>query len=160
MKRILFCLLLSLGTAQAQVTTLFLVRHAEKLDQTDSSPLTERGQLRAKKLAELLRDADVQAVYSTDYVRTRETARPLAEARNLPVQTYPAQDAKFAETLRKQHAGQRVLVVGHSNTIPKLVNVLAGTQLPNLADTEYDAVFVVTIPSTGTPSVVTLRVNF
>jgi broad specificity phosphatase PhoE len=159
MKRIFFFLLLGLGTARAQVTTLFLVRHAEKLDQTDASPLTERGQLRAKKLAEFLRDADIQAVYSTDFVRTRETARPLAEARKLTVQTYPAHDAAFAEALRKQHHGQRVLVVGHSNTIPKLVNALAGTNLTNLADSEYDAVFVVTIPEKGTPSAVTLRVN-
>lgn len=156
-----FLLLTSLACAQQPepATTIFLVRHAEKADQTDSSPLTDRGKARADKLAELLRDANVQAVFSTAFVRTRETARPLAERRNLPVQTYDAKDAGFAKTLLKAHVGQRVLVVGHSNTIPKLVNTLAGTNLPNLADTEYDGLFVVTVPKTGPPTVLTLRFN-
>lgn len=156
-----FLLVTSLACAQQPEasTTLFLVRHAEKADQTDASLLTDRGKARAEKLADMLRDANVQAVYSTAYVRTRETARPLAERRSLTVQTYNAKDAGFAETLLKAHAGQRVLVVGHSNTIPKLVNALAGTSLPNLTDTEYDALFVVTVPKTGPPTVLTLRFN-
>jgi 2,3-bisphosphoglycerate-dependent phosphoglycerate mutase len=159
MKKLVFFFLLGLGFAHAQVTTLILVRHAEKLNTTDTSTLTDRGRARAQKLAELLRDADIEVVYSTKYVRTRETARPLAEARKLPVQTYDGHDAKFAETLRRQHRGQRVLVVGHSNTIPKLLNALAGTTRPDLGDAEYDAVFVVTLPERGTPVVLTLRLN-
>lgn len=140
-------------------TTLFLVRHAEKADQTDASPLTGRGKSRAAKLAETLRDANVQAVYSTAYVRTRETARPLAEKHGLTVQPYEAKDEGFAKILLKAHEGQRVLVVGHSNTIPKLVNALAGTNLSNLNDAEYDALFVVTVPRRGPPTVLTLRLN-
>lgn len=156
-------LLLLTGLTRAQhpesATTIFLVRHAEKADQTDASPLTDRGKARAEKLAETLRDANVQTVYSTNFVRTRETARPLAEKRGLTVQTYDGHDANFAKTLLKAHAGRRVLVVGHSNTIPKLVNALAGTSLPNLVDSEYDALFVVTVQKTGPPTVLTLRLN-
>ncbi len=163
MRNLLFFLLLGLTAAQAQQpetsTTIFLVRHAEKADQTDASPLTEKGKARAERLAETLRDANVQAVYSTAYVRTRETGRPLAEKSGLTVQTYEAKDEAFAKTIVKNHAGQRVLVVGHSNTIPKLVNALAGTTLSNLADTEYDALFVVTVPKNGPPTVLTLRLN-
>ncbi|MBC7892991.1 MAG: histidine phosphatase family protein [Sphingobacteriaceae bacterium] len=163
MRNLFFFLLLGLTTAFAQQpetsTTLFLVRHAEKADQTDTSPLTERGKARAEKLAEMLRDATVQAVYSTNYVRTRETGRPLAEKRGLTVQPYEAKDEGFAKTIVEKHGGQRVLVVGHSNTIPKLVNALAGTNLSNLNDDEYDALFVVTVPKRGTPQVVVLRLT-
>ena len=161
MRNLVVYFLLVAGTALAQqpeaATTIFLVRHAEKADQTDASPLTDRGKARAEKLAETLRDANVQTVYSTNFVRTRETARPLAEKRGLTVQTYDGHDANFANTLLKAHEGQRVLVVGHSNTIPKLVNALAGTSLPNLTDTEYDALFVVTVPRRGPPTALTLR---
>lgn len=163
MRLLLSVFLFTANFAQAQQpetsTTLFLVRHAEKADQTDASPLTERGKARAEKLAETLRDANVQAVYSTDYVRTRETARPIAEKRGLTVQTYEAKDESFAKAILKTHAGQRVLVVGHSNTIPKLVNALAGTALLNLKDDEYDALFVVTVPKNGPPTALTLRFN-
>lgn len=163
MRVLTFVFLLLTGLARAQQpeapTTLFLVRHAEKANQTDASPLTDRGKARAEKLADLLRDANVRAVFSTNYVRTRETARPLAERRNLTVQPYDPKDEAFAKTLLKAQAGRRVLVVGHSNTIPKLVNALAGTSLPNLADSEYDALFVVTVPRRGPPAVVTLRYN-
>lgn len=161
MRLLLLLFFLPLGLARAQrpesATTIFLVRHAEKADQTNASPLTERGKARAQKLAETLRDANVRAVFSTDFVRTRETAQPLAERRGLPVQSYDAKDAGFSKMLLKNHEGQRVLVVGHSNTIPKLVNALVGTSLPNLADSEYDALFVVTVPKTGPPTVLTLR---
>jgi len=161
MRLLLLLFLITVGVVRAQqpesATTFFLVRHAEKADLTDASPLTERGKARADKLAEMVRDADVRAVYSTNFVRTRETARPLAEKRGLTVQTYDGKDEGFAKTLLKAHAGQRVLVVGHSNTIPKLINALAGTNLPNLTEAEYDALFVVTVPKTGPPTVLTLR---
>ncbi len=87
-----FVFLLTGLLARAQqsetTTTLFLVRHAEKADQTAASPLTEKGKARAEALANLLRDANVGAVFSTNFIRTRETARPLAEKRSLTVQLY------------------------------------------------------------------------
>ncbi|MCY7353434.1 MAG: histidine phosphatase family protein [Cytophagaceae bacterium] len=159
---LVFLLAGAMTFAQAQqpeaVTTIFLVRHAEKLNNTDESPLTEVGKARATALAKLLQDAGIQAVYSTKYVRTQETARPLAESRNVAAQTYEANDAAFTKLLLKKHKGRRVLVVGHSNTVPAMLNALTRkTSFVDLKADEFDALFVVTIPKTGAPAVLTLR---
>ena len=138
----IFALSFTLSFSQ---TTIFLVRHAEKVDSSRDPDLSLDGKARAVRLMELLQDANVKAVYSTDYIRTRETARPLAEKRNLSVETYRPFDEAMVTGLKSSQAGN-VLVVGHSNTIPDLVNKLIGeTRYEQLADTEYSKLFVVTI---------------
>lgn len=138
------------ATAEAAVeaapATLYLVRHAEKADDgTDDPPLTDAGTARAQHLAAMLADAGIDAVYATRYRRNQETAAPLAEALGVPVTTYAAQGAALADTLRARHAGQDVLVVGHSNTVPQLLDALVGADAyDDLSEQEYDALFVVT----------------
>ncbi len=140
-------------------TTLFIVRHAEKVDDgTKDPPLADEGHARAEALARLLRDAGLNAVYATPYRRTQETAARLAEQLNLHVTTYEAQGAALADTLRSRHTGQQVLVVGHSNTVPMLLNALLGAErYQQLGEMEYDALFVVTLAENGTAGVALLR---
>lgn len=129
----------------AKVTTFILVRHAEKADDGTSDPgLTAGGQSRAQKLAAMLAPAGVDAVFSTPYQRTRATVAPLAEMARLEVQEYDPQDQDFASGLLGDHAGETLLIVGHSNTIPGMVNALTGTSTyGNLDDMEYDKLFIV-----------------
>lgn len=125
------------GHAEAMV---FAVRHAEKADGPDPG-LTERGRARARALADLLADAGITHVFSSDYRRTRETAEPLAARLGLPVLTYDAR--KLPALVERLNAlTGRVLVVGHSNTTPALVDLLGGDPGPPIDEgSEYDRLY-------------------
>lgn len=128
-------------------TTLILVRHAEKAEDGTSDPvLTPLGRARAQRLAAMLAPAGVSAVYSTPYKRTRLTAQPLAEQEEINLKNYDPRDSNFPSELIRQHPGETILVVGHSNTIPMMVNTLTGsTTYEQLEETEYDKLFVVSV---------------
>jgi broad specificity phosphatase PhoE len=124
---------------------VFLVRHAEKVDHSRDADLSPEGYERARELARTLADAGIERIYSTDYIRTRETARPLAELLGNEVVLYdPRELHRLAEELKR--AGGRHLVVGHSNTSPALVEILGGDPgIPILEETEYDRLYVISI---------------
>tara|TARA_R110000787_G_scaffold76784_3_gene169136 strand:+ start:564 stop:1079 length:516 start_codon:yes stop_codon:yes gene_type:complete len=124
--------------------TIYLVRHAEKQAGDDPS-LTPAGAERAALLAETLRDAGIVRIYSTDYARTRETAAPLAKAVSAAVTLYnPSDLSAFASQLKNESG--IVLVVGHSNTTPALVESLGGDPGPEINEAaEYDRLYVVSI---------------
>mgnify|MGYP000342000450 CR=1 FL=1 len=124
----------------AQDFTLYLVRHAEKQQAQSNPSLTECGLFRANQLAQILSFEKFQHVYSTQYKRTRETATPLATAQNLPIKYYaPNALEQFAFQLKKQQAN--ALIVGHSNTTPMLVNLLAETNLAKLSEDEFSMLY-------------------
>jgi broad specificity phosphatase PhoE len=127
-------------------TTLLVVRHAEKPGQADS--LSAAGAARARELAHVAANAGVRAIYRTDTARNRLTAAPLAEALGLSARVYAAKeyDALIARIFA-EHEGETVLVVGHSNTVTKIVAAAGGPALDDLSETEYDTLFVVTIPA-------------
>jgi broad specificity phosphatase PhoE len=139
-------LLLPLAPAAAQEeadgTVVFLVRHAETVpDGTRDPALSADGQTRAGRLAALLADAGLDAVYTTDYARTRGTAGAVAERLGLDVTVYdPVRLGTFAEALEAR--GGRVLVVGHSNTTPELVTALGGRPGAPIEETEHDRLYV------------------
>jgi broad specificity phosphatase PhoE len=133
-------------TAQETPTLVLLVRHAERADDgSDPNPeLSETGRARAECLAESLGDAGVDRIFSTTYIRTRRTARPLAERLGLDIEPYDARGlGDFAETLGAM--GGTVLVVGHSNTTPDLVRALGGDPVRPIEHDEYDRLYAVTV---------------
>ena len=145
-------------------TTMIFVRHAEKaLTPVDDPALTPAGQLRAGELARQLVDADVvagiDAVYSTDYRRTVQTAQPVADALNLPVNLYePDDNEAVLERILKEHKGKIILVVGHSDTLPALIADLGASKLvPPIAESEYDNIYLVSIPWFGKTKTIRLR---
>ncbi len=144
---------------QASVTTIFLVRHAEKITPVSSDPpLTQEGTVRAQELAYLLKHVQLDAVYSTPYLRTRHTGLPTAHAKGLEIQYYKPGDKGFIERLLKEHPGGTVLVIGHSNTIPSLANQLLGQEkFSQLDDAIYDNLFITTVPAQGQPQVLRIR---
>ena len=145
-------------------TTVIFVRHAEKAALPADDPgLSDAGVRRATELARQLVDADVvagvDAVYATPYRRTQETARYVADALDLPVNTYDAANTeRIMEKIVKRHKGQVILVVGHSNTLPELIgNMGASKRVPAIDEDEYDNIYIVSIPWFGKTKTIRLR---
>ena len=141
--------------ADAEAVVVYLVRHAERAeDGTDDPPLALSGQIRVQVLRQLLADARLTHVHTTDWKRTRETARPLAEALGVEPSIYDPTDLEgFATTLIATPA--KHLVVGHSNTTPMLVEALGGDPSGPIDEFEYDRLYIVVIPP-GQPPVTTI----
>jgi len=129
--------------------TVYLVRHAEKRLETPDPELSEAGKVRADLLARDLNGTGIEYIHSTDLIRTRETARPVAEKLGLAVDLYdPGDLTGLAAQIRAM--GGVHLVVGHSNTTPDMVTALggdAGTPIDE-AD-EYDRLYVVRLGDRG-----------
>ena len=148
---VLLVLLFSQQLIAAEASRIYLVRHAEKVDQSSESLLTELGSARAERLAELLADEPLTHIFSTPYNRTLLTARPTADSQGIAISEYDGgQLQAFADELLKLEG--QILVVGHSNTTPVLVNHLVGTEFPFLEDNIYDRVYVVSISAKGEAS--------
>lgn len=149
-------------------TTVIVVRHAEKAtDGGDDPHLSDAGKVRAERLAAVLRDAHVGAVYVTQFKRTRETAEPSAAAFKSPIAAVNVDSkdiagyvSRLAKQIRDKHAGETVLVVSHSNTVPQIVEALTAVKVPAIKDDEYSRLYVITIPATGHPSVVAAQYGY
>ena len=145
-------------------TTVIFVSHAEKaLAPADNPGLSEAGKVRAAELARQLVVADVvagvDAIYSTSYRHTEETALPVANALNIPIRHYDASNVtSIMDDIVKAHKGKIVLVVGHSNTVPEMIgNMGASKNVPEIDDSEYDNIYVVSIPWFGKTKTIRLR---
>lgn len=144
------------------ITTYYLIRHAEK-DRSDSSnhnpDLTEAGKQRAENWAKVLKDINFDAIYSTDYNRTLQTATPLARHNNLEILNYDP-DKLYSEEFKNMTSGKTVMVVGHSNTTPQFVNrILGEKKYENIDDSENGALFIVHVFSNGDTMSKVLYIN-
>jgi broad specificity phosphatase PhoE len=132
--------------AQQKVTTVILIRHAEKMVDGSSDPdLTESGRTRAVLLADLLSKAKIDAIYSTHYRRTENTVAPLAQRHGLIVQNYDGGKMPEVDAMLAKHQGGTIVICGHSNTTPAIVNYLTGhkDEFKTFDDTDYGNVVIV-----------------
>lgn len=137
------------GAPAGASATVYLVRHGETEGEGSGRALSAAGRARAEALAELLAGAGVEAIYTTDLRRTRETAAPLAARLGLEPRLYDPDDlAGFAAQLRR--AAGTLLVVGHSNTTPELVALLGGEPGAPIAEDEHDRLYRLELPSGAT----------
>ncbi len=153
---VMAAVLVSIAPAPASAQQLvYLVRHAERADggsmaataQTDPL-LSDVGKARAERLAVMLAEAGITAIYATQYHRTRDTGQPLATKLGLIVQTHPSRDTPgLVAKLKASHANDIVLVIGHSNSVPDAIKALGGPEF-TMADDEYGTLFVL-VPATG-----------
>jgi phosphohistidine phosphatase SixA len=135
---IILCLLLSL---EASSTTIYLMRHAEKLSGKDPE-LTKIGKQRAQQLATLLKKVNITHIFSTGYKRTFQTAQPLATKLGKEIVFYdPRQLKEFAEKL--QGLNGNILVIGHSNTTPELTHLLSKQPIKPLTEMDYGDLYQV-----------------
>ena len=146
----------TVASSEQNDLVVFLVRHAEKKSGSDPI-LTLQGQQRAELLAQMLHNAGIGHVHSSDYRRTRLTAEPVATALGIPVTIYDAGNLQAVADYLKT-AGGRHLVVGHSNTTPALVALLGGDPGAAIAEkSEYDRLYIVTLTQRGGVETVLLR---
>ncbi len=131
-----------------ETTTYYLIRHAEKdrTDKTNRNPnLNENGLKRAEKWAEYFKDIELGAVYSTNYNRTKQTAKPTAESKKLEVLSYNPRTL-YDSIFQSATEGKTVLIVGHSNTTPVFANKILGEKMyENMDDHDNASLYIVTI---------------
>lgn len=131
-----------------EVSTFYFIRHAEKDRSNPDNPdpeLIQRGLGRAMHWAEILNHVPLDAIYSTDYARTTMTAAPTSVKKDITVQYYDPSTLDI-EKLKADHLGQHVLVVGHSNTTPDLVNKMLGEpRYEAMDDADNGSLFIVTL---------------
>ncbi len=141
--------------AEDDAVIVYLIRHAEKADDgTSDPPLAIAGKIRVQVLLRLLGDVEFTGVHTTDYRRTRETARPFAQRAGVEARVYDPRDLEaFASFVRMQPG--RHLVAGHSNTTPRLVASLGGKPFGDIDELEYDRLYIVSILP-GRPPLTTL----
>ncbi len=145
--------------------TVILVRHAEKAEEKLSDPLlSAAGLVRAESLAAALKDAGVVAILTSPLQRTILTAQPLAKARRITPQVIVLERGGIARhveavvaAIRKLGAGDVVLVVGHSNTVPAIVEALGGPSMPMLCESDYANLLVLTADAAGGVRVIRSR---
>jgi broad specificity phosphatase PhoE len=150
---IILSLLFIASPVFAADTVIVVVRHAEKSTDDPKDPsLSEQGSARANKLAEVLKDAGVKAVYTTQYKRTQQTGLPTATQSGMQLEVRPAtkENAKsyssdLLKEIQKKHKGQTVLIVGHSNTVPEIVKDITGLDVTPIGENEFDRVYLITL---------------
>jgi broad specificity phosphatase PhoE len=133
---------------------IVLVRHAERAETGNDPALTAAGKGRAALLARMLREAGVTAIFTSTFRRTKETAAPLAAALHLIPQVL--QDDPAAARHQIQSGGDRVLVVGHTNTIPAVITAFDGPPDVVIGEAEFDRLFVLTVGH-GQPALLAMR---
>lgn len=138
-------ILLCLSFFACKTTTYYVSRHAEKAGSMAADPpLTAEGEKAALDLRNFLQGKKLGAVYSSNFVRTKATARPTADQHNLPVTVYNAQQSAALVDSLKGVNKHNVLIVGHSNTVDDVVNRFVGTgAVSDLPETEYGSLFIV-----------------
>jgi phosphohistidine phosphatase SixA len=138
--------------------TLYLVRHAEKQSDGSHDPvLTRAGEQRAVQLSNWFQDKAIKNIWSSDYHRTRDTAKPLLSSLGLALNIYDPRDLS-ALTEKLLHAQQNALVVGHSNTTPELARLLCECEVDDMDESEYDRLIVISVVD-GETQFETLRQN-
>lgn len=149
-----------LTTFSRPVTTVILVRHAEKkIEPENPDPdLSLEGQTRAQEIARMFADSGIQTIYATQFKRTQQTVGPLANRLGIPIIAIDAkQSAEVVRRITTDNRGQTVFVAGHNNTIPEIVNMLSGEKFGNIPESEFDNMFIVTIYRFGKAKVVRLK---
>ena len=153
-----------------KVTTVFLVRHAERADAPrEDPPLLETGTARSQLLARILGKAGIKAIYTSQFLRTKATAEPLAKQLDVasvvvtlkmsasnPREVSSESIKEIADKI-SQSPGENALVIGHSNSVPEVIKALGGDVVPAIDEKEFDDLFVVTVYAKGKARVIHLK---
>ena len=148
------------ATFSRPLTTVILVRHAEKkLEPDNPDPdLAPEGVARPQEIVRVFAGAGVNAIYATQYKRTQQTVKPLADRTGVHVTLLDSkQTDELVNQIQTTHRGQTIFVAGHNNTVPAIVSVLSNENLPPIPDNEYDNLFIVTIYRFGKAKVTKLK---
>ena len=147
------------ATAQQspRTTTVVLVRHAEKVSTAPDAVLSPAGQQRAECLAQVLKEAGIKRIIVSDAKRTQQTADPLAKALGIKPVVVPAKDINTLVRDVFYGAGGNALVVGHSDTVPLVIQRVQAGTVPPIGENEYDGLYVLTVLEGSSTPVVKLH---
>jgi broad specificity phosphatase PhoE len=148
------------ATFSRPLTTVILVRHAEKkLEPDNPDPdLAPEGVERAQQIARVFAEAGVNAIYATQYKRTQQTVKPLADRIRVPVTLLNSnQTDELVSRIQTTHRGQTIFIAGHNNSVPAIVSLLSNETFPQIPESEYDNLFIVTIYRFGKAKVTKLK---
>jgi broad specificity phosphatase PhoE len=157
----LYCLLLFMGgvlvttTLPAQVTKIFIVRHADRDGNLDALKVPQ-GPKRAEELKRILKNTGIDSIYSTNTNRTRSTAEPLANFLGITTALY-SNSNRVIDTILKKHLNKEILVVGHSNTVDSLIKRCGCPGIGLIPDTQFDNLYLVIITRPAKPALVRRR---
>lgn len=145
----------------AQPITVILVRHAEKKvvpPENKDPDISADGEARAKEIARMFSGAGITAIYATQYKRTQQTVKPLADQIRVPfTQVEAKKTSDLVALIRARNAGETVFVAGHNNTVPEIIAALGGPQFPIIPETEFDNLYILTIQKDGVAKLVKLK---
>ncbi len=138
-------LIVQLSFAQQKTTTIYFIRHAEKVDSSKNPDLSTSGLKRAAHWNEIFSETPFDAIYSTDFTRTKQTATPTSINQKIDITIYDAKNIDF-QKFKTDNLGKTVLVVGHSNSIPEFVNKLINQNVyPTVEETTFGNLYIVTL---------------
>lgn len=141
--------------------TVILVRHAEKAvvpPENKDPDISMEGEKRAAELAKMFGDAGIGAIFVSQYKRTQQTVKPLADKLGIAPTPIEAQKTpELIKQIRAQKAGQVVFVAGHNNTVPEVIAALGGPKLPIIPETQYDNLYILTVNSDGSAKLLKLK---
>jgi broad specificity phosphatase PhoE len=158
-KVVVFLLLLLVGSLPGfGQRTVVVVRHADKIDDTDDAVLSPTGEDQAKRLAHVLKDVGIRAIYTTQFKRTIQTAAPLADLLKIETRAYEQTDVDgVVKEIQQKHPTEVVMVVGHRSTVPKILEQFGASEPLALETSEYDSLFILTLPPRQSPTLLHLR---
>lgn len=144
-------------TTKKKATTVVLVRHAEKKDNSANSPLTKAGECRAESLARILKDSGISVIFSTQFTRTQETVNNYANSQSpkIAIQFY-ASPKEVSNQIKTKYTGKSILVASHSGGVEQIVQELGAGSIPAIGN-DFNNLFIVTVPSNGTPPVIPMK---
>ena len=148
------------ATFARPVTTVILIRHAEKkIEPENPDPdLAPEGVERAQQIARVFGGAGINAIYATQYKRTQQTVKPLADRTGIAVTLLDSkQPDELVKRVQTTLRGQTIFVAGHNNSVPAIASALSGENFPVIPESEYDNLFIVTVYRFGKAKVVKLK---
>ena len=136
-------LIFQISFGQENTTSYYFIRHAEKVDASKNPNLSAIGFERARLWDDIFAEIKFDAIYSTDYKRTLQTVTPLAATQKIAIKLYDPNTLSI-ETFKKENVGKKVLIVGHSNSIPNFVNQIISEKIyPDIADVTFGNLYIV-----------------
>ena len=149
MKDLILLILVSAYFSACSTARIYIVRHGERLNSSDTTSISAAGQQRAQALADFMANKRIDAIFVSPYQRTRQTAQPTADRLNLALTEYQPRPTNLIASRLKTQKNKNSLVVGHSDTILEVAKWLETTpSLPKIEPTDFDNMLIVTIKRT------------
>jgi phosphohistidine phosphatase SixA len=150
----------SIDRAQSSIT-IILVRHAEKMivpPENKDPDLSPAGLARAQELARMFGNAGISAIYATQYKRTQQTVKPLADKLGVPVTHVDTKKTSdLVKQIRSRNMGQVIFIAGHNNTVPEIIAALGGPKLPIIPQEEFDNLYILTLQKDGSAKLLKMK---